>query len=476
MRFEASVALDRPASEIEPVLLSGLGPGVAVDGDRLQVEVDAATRPEAAASITRLLDEIGLKVARISFGAYRNPYDRSDSRHTYCVIFRAYSAVRLGLERVLNFNFVDDDDDKPSAIASFLSTDERTSVDNSPTVFLWARIVVNAPSIEEGIQEAFPIADGLVGIVSLAANAAVGKMEFERSYDICDAHDDHDYLQLTNYRPPLAYAYRNVSAPDSVAKLLEQIFSSHEQSRIYRAVQQYRLALDHAEPGDELLCLAHAWMGYEALTSAFRRREEAKVGSRDALCELWAIEVRQLDSEVRRRSVVKDDEIFLAARAVSDAFEHGFREFGVLWRSSREIALRALARLREAIFEAADVDPALSDELKQVELAEPIGLIHTGLELRTTLRGPADDLCAEGVPFPLIAVEGDFSASPSLDTRTVEHTAQYRFEFVSSDAATFDTDMLVRYIDPGAKNVVYGRMEMSGEDTDRSAPSPSDGP
>lgn len=320
-----SVSTVPPASEITTDGISRLGHHAMLDGDRIQVELHAASRPAAAEAVMRLFAGLGIQVLNVNFGAYREPYGEEATTHAYRVIFRGYAAFRLRDE--MRFVFSDDQEESaPSLHAVFATTTVHSPADNAPCVTLWADVVLNAPNVEAATEEAYIIANGMLGIVCLASSSAASELNFERAYDVCTDHDDHEYLQISAYQPPIPFAFRNAPDSERIVSLLVHCFASDEHPRIYRAVQQYRLALDHARPGDELLGVAHCWMGFEALTATFKRSAVDQAGSQDNLCQEWNIELRNLDSEVRRRLVVQDDQVFSVARKVSDAFEHGFRE------------------------------------------------------------------------------------------------------------------------------------------------------
>jgi hypothetical protein len=102
-----------------------------------------------------------------------------------------------------------------------------------------------------------------------------------------------------------------------------------ERARLLRTTVQYVEALRSWSPGREITCLAHLYMGVEALTKAVVREHLRRTGgSEDQLLIDWQVDRKRLDSEIRRRLIFQGDEhCFSKARAVSDGFEHGFTDF-----------------------------------------------------------------------------------------------------------------------------------------------------
>src|SRR5207249_11586218 len=134
-------------------------------------------------------------------------------------------------------------------------------------------------------------------------------------------------------------------------------------------------------PGREITCLAHLYMGVEALTKAVLREHLRRTGgSEDQLLVDWQVERKRLDSEIRRRLIFQGDEhCFSKARAVSDGFEHGFPDFSEMRKPAYDVIVKTAEYLRRAIIELVGVEPAW------VELAlgpkyntprGPLNLVH----------------------------------------------------------------------------------------------------
>src|SRR5262249_19471170 len=145
---------------------------------------------------------------------------------------------------------------------------------------------------------------------------------------------------------------RRVTAELAIRVL--RVLSAHgERERIRRAIAQYHQALRNWEPGLEILAPAHLWMAGEALTPAIRRRLlEAHATNSAGLADLWKIELKQLDPEIRRRIIMRgDEEAYSKARDASDGLEHGYRDFAEIRAGSIDVRLRVAENLRKSVLE-----------------------------------------------------------------------------------------------------------------------------
>jgi hypothetical protein len=139
-------------------------------------------------------------------------------------------------------------------------------------------------------------------ILALIANADLGLLQPELIFDASPERDQHEFLQIVLPEQPLR-AVPNRRIDVEATSAVGTALSAHpELIRLRRAISQYSLALSLWQPGHEIQCLAHLYMGVEALTKAqLRQHLLVRSWSEDDLIREWQIERKQLDAEVRRR-------------------------------------------------------------------------------------------------------------------------------------------------------------------------------
>jgi hypothetical protein len=117
--------------------------------------------------------------------------------------------------------------------------------------------------------------------------------------------------------------------------LLRGIESHSGKAQLMRALAQYNGALDNWSFGSETLCVAHLFMGLEALKSTALDHHLLQSGlTEQQLADAWGYvkdkrkTAREfLIHETRSRILFDgDDECHRRAKAISDKFEHGFCE------------------------------------------------------------------------------------------------------------------------------------------------------
>lgn len=231
---------------------------------------------------------------------------------------------------------------------NWVSTREKVDIPNT----LEIEIAGEAANLETALS---PFGNaGLCGVValSLAANAGIDEPSIELGFDRTPGKTQRDFFQA--YVPPREPVLRSVRFLDreATADLLGAMESHSESSRLYRAANQYRLALAYWHYGRESLSVAHLWMAVEALTKAKVRAECRRRGlaTQAELARDLNVELGSLDPTVRERLILNEDhECYSLAKKASDSFEHGFQDFSAIRGLSRTVRDRMAAHVRQAI-------------------------------------------------------------------------------------------------------------------------------
>jgi hypothetical protein len=168
-------------------------------------------------------------------------------------------------------------------------------------------------------------------LIAITANASMGVLEPELIFDATAGSKEHEFVQTFVADPPLTIVPGRRINIDLLRAVLRALDTHPERPRIHRATVQYVEALQAWHPGREITCLAHLYMGVEAITKAVLR-EHLRKSSRceDESAIEWNVDDdaklkrrKGIDSEARKRLIFRDDEeCYRKARRVSDAFDH----------------------------------------------------------------------------------------------------------------------------------------------------------
>jgi hypothetical protein len=240
-------------------------------------------------------------------------------------------------------------------------------------------------------------------IIALAANASMGLLEPELVFDVNPETNEHEFLQIFVHDAPLTAVPGRRIDVEIVAALVKAIATHPERQRLLRATVQYVESLRAWRPGHEITCLAHLYMGVEALTKTVLREHLRQTGkSQDQLLDEWQLELKRLDSEVRRRLIFQgDDDCFTKARDVSDGFEHGFTDFGEMRKPAQEVIVKTAEYLRRAIIGLVGVDQILLERALGPPYNTPRGPLNLVRYMRGILIGTPDQLAAKDQLYPL---------------------------------------------------------------------------
>lgn len=215
-----------------------------------------------------------------------------------------------------------------------------------------------APDLKSALSGHSFLAQELLPILTLAANAPTDDLVPELAYDSTDGITEREFFQQFLFDERLIPFRRPAFPAKLCATLLGMLLRHPDRDRLHRAMVQYHAALQSWLPGGEVMTLSHLYMGMEVLTPIARRRElKAHDDSMDKLLQAWAIDIKQLDPEVRRRVLFQGDtQTYRKAKEASDGFEHGFLSFKDIREHAVAIRQATARYLRRAILQLLDID------------------------------------------------------------------------------------------------------------------------
>jgi hypothetical protein len=278
---------------------------------------------------------------------------------------------------------------------------------------------LDAQGEADGVDEAFGIFSNagrdIAAVISVVMNAAIAPLEGELAFEITPGVTRRPFFQRFVEGDRMALSSRFVDC-QAVTKVMDLVAGHAEQDAITRAISQYSEALNHWRLGAELPTLAHLFMGVEAIKSAMWRERLRKTGaSKNQLATEWGYDPKRrmtvdefLNAASRGILVFQGDAATLQkAKEVSDAFEHGFRNAGTLYKPARESLLSTARYLRSAIFDLAGLNEQDRTALLD-KFSTPRGLGSLEMYHRSTLVGDGIKLAAAGQEYPHFQWTVDF--------------------------------------------------------------------
>jgi len=273
----------------------------------------------------------------------------------------------------------------------------------------WVEVTGSAADLHAAVAAFVGTAAEISSIVAVCVNATMGQLEVEIVFDATPANAEHEYFQsFVPESPTIPVPGRRIDV-EAVGAVLGFLASHEERPRITRAIAQYAEALSSWRLGREISCIAHLYMGVEALTKAALRQHSKKTGKSEGQLAIdWQIDGverrryrERLNGEARRRLIFgNDEECYQKAKEASDAFEHGYRDYGAIREPAKEILIRTAAYLRHAIFDTLGLEEALRIRILAEEYAVPRGPMLLVRYIFGNLIGKVEDLAAPDQQYP----------------------------------------------------------------------------
>jgi hypothetical protein len=278
-----------------------------------------------------------------------------------------------------------------------------------------------APTLNAALQEFSRAVQSVCPVLVFLANSPVEDMTPELGYGVGEGLTEREFFQQFLSEDPIPLIERRRLSSDLVVRVLAALGKHTEFERLHRALAQYYQALRNWQPGQEILALAHLWMGVEALTPVVLRRVLASEGvDRDGLAAKWSVAPRAIDAEVRKRLILNgDEEAYKKAKSASDGFEHGFLGIAEVKAHSEAVRQGVASHLRRAILQELLLDPADETIIQSAPYDKP-GHLHTAKYLRGTLEGTGDNLAADGQAYPILSWKTAFREVPNPDSDDIK--------------------------------------------------------
>jgi hypothetical protein len=270
----------------------------------------------------------------------------------------------------------------------------------------------------------------IAGIIGLAANAYVDDLNVELAFEVTDGVDAREYFQAFLPELPITVVPGRVIDVGIVRSVLGALIGNPERDRLMRAIAQYQLALQNWTLGSEVLTMASLFMAVESLKTAALRKYLLDRGiDAAALAAEWGYKddgtmkmSPYLNEQARLRLVFHGDaDCHREAKWVSDHFEHGLENFGLLRPRARAASVKTAEHVRNTIIEVSNVPAEAATKMLSSAYARPRGPLKFAKYLHGYLKGEPTNFAAPSQLYPF------FGWKSKLDKVTIDEAGQYGF-------------------------------------------------
>ncbi|MFN0315330.1 MAG: hypothetical protein ACKVQA_09865 [Burkholderiales bacterium] len=295
---------------------------------------------------------------------------------------------------------------------------------------LWVEIHAAAPSIQQALENAFNGAREIANIIGFTANAHVGDLYPEIGFEVTPCVSEREFFQAFLAERPVSVVPGRVFNVSVVRSMIGALATHSDRDRLLRGITQYQIALEHWTLGDEIASIAHLFMAVENITIAALRKHLMERRIDEAtLAKEWGFKAEgtskqapYLKENARLRLIFHGDvDCHRDAKWVSDHFEHGLKNFGVLRPKARPALVRTAHHVRRAIIDVSNVSSDAAAIMSGSAFSRPRGPLKLVKYLYGRLQGDPDGFAAPGQLYP------SFVWQSKLDKVTVDEKGQYGF-------------------------------------------------
>lgn len=320
----------------------------------------------------------------------------------YVVVIRAGDRLRLAPNEELRIDFKA----KEQVIAlTFRTRYMDEGFDTAVPRELWIDVRGQAPSLNDAATQFTNLAMFFTTIISFCANGYAGDCRFHLAYDNTPGSKEREFFeQFVEDERGLPHPSRRIR-PASITDFITTLAGHEHTMRLRRAIVQYVLALKYWSTGEEILAVAHLFMGMEALVPIIRSTEITRHGfdSTQQLADYWGIPLNGLDSKIRRDNLFQGDhECHREAKKASDGVEHGFLGFDEVRPLAISVRNNTAKYLRDAIIELLELPDDSKDDLLKSTYEKPMGTEGYIRYLRGRLLSDSDQLAAKDHKYPIV--------------------------------------------------------------------------
>jgi hypothetical protein len=326
----------------------------------------------------------------------------SNRQREYVVAFRAPSSVRFSEDGHWRLTSVKTANG--TVALTFRTRYDDVGLDAKIPRELWIDARGTAPSMNQAINEFGRVVSLFLPMLAITQNAAILDLKAHLAFEsTADRTEREFFQQFISDEIGLPRITRKANAKTANA-FVQAIGSTadEDRERIIRSCAQYRQALMYWGPGQELLALAHLYMGIEALTRVVLRRHCAGANTdADGLAAQLGVERKLLEPTIRKRIIFQNDvDCYNEAKRASDGFEHGYLGFDELESLARKRRDQTATYLRDAVLDLLSLDADMKADLAKYNVA--VGAWKVVRYFRGLLLGQGRELAAPDQEYPFL--------------------------------------------------------------------------
>jgi hypothetical protein len=288
---------------------------------------------------------------------------------------------------------------------------------------MWIDIRGGAPTLKDALDQFAQASLLIQPLLALSANASVSHPVIELGFETTLGISERDFFQ--QYVPPESTGSLRAGRLIDVQatfSFLEFISKSTHRDRLMRAMAQYQLSLENWTLGGSILAVSHLWMAVEALTKVRVRveMERRKLKEQAELAEELGVEIKKLDSTIRRDFIFRgDSDCYSMALKASDGFEHGFSAVDTLRHLSSSVRDKTAEYVRREIFDLSDTPQDVTQRLLASPFNEPQGPGVLAKYLFGKLVGPGESLAKDGNVYPILQWKQTINSASANDSKNM---------------------------------------------------------
>lgn len=323
-------------------------------------------------------------------------------RNQYVIVIRAGSRLRFEPNERLQINV---NIDGQNIVLTFQTRYIDEGFEALVPRELWIDARGPAVSLNSAVIAFTNAAMFFTTIISFCVNGDAGDCRFHIAYDNTPGQAEREFFeQFVEDERGMPHPSRRIK-PSAITSVIDVLGSHTHTDRLRRAIIQYVLALKYWSKGEEILAVAHLYMGMETLVPVVRKNELDKhnYNTTQELADYWGIPLKELDSKIKKEILFeKDQECHRYAKKASDGVEHGFLGFDEIRPLAINIRDKTAEYLRRAIIKLLQLPAEVEQELLKSTYQKPIGTEGYIRYLRGYLLSNHDRLASEGNEYPLV--------------------------------------------------------------------------
>lgn len=222
---------------------------------------------------------------------------------------------------------------------------------------LWIAVRTGAPDMDAAVRSAAAAASAVAMVISFCVNAAVEPPELHVAFNSAQGLSRREFMEAFTPDETGQPGFGRWVDTDSLFAFGQALYASSEAPRLFRALAQYQAALRYWNTGSRVLVLSHLYIACESLTKAVQRIQQVRLGlTEPEHARRLGVNTDKKNWETlaeafaRREYIFKGNrQVYQAARAASNQFEHGTADLGNVRQAADNVTSELFDLVRSAM-------------------------------------------------------------------------------------------------------------------------------